>query len=103
MYIQYIYTIHIQYIYVYASFSQPQYKTVRYVCIYLVLSATDQAKAVRELTQHVRETNSKVSEQDVGETIRRRNERKPFERGLHMDLRPGSTKTDSWENLIRTP
>ena len=72
--------------YVYTSFLQP-----------------DQAKAVRELTQHVRETNSKVSEQDVGETIRRRNERKPFERGLHMDLRPGSTKTDSWENLIRTP
>ena len=76
---------------------------MRYVCIYLVLSATDQAKAVRELTQHVRETNSKVSEQDVGETIRRRNERKPLERGLHKGLQPGSTKTDTWENLIRSP
>ena len=51
---------------------------MRYVCIYLVLSATDQAKAVRELTQHVRETNSEVSEQDVGETTRRRNDRKHF-------------------------
>ena len=36
----------------------------------LVLSATDQAKAVRELThQHVRETTSEGSEQDDGETI----------------------------------
>ena len=51
-----------------ASFSQPWYKKVRYVCIYLVLSATDQAKSVRELTQHVGETNSVVSKQDVGET-----------------------------------
>ena len=38
---------------------------MRYVWIYLVLSATDQAKAVRELTQNVRETTSDVSEQDV--------------------------------------
>ena len=41
------------------------------------LSATDQAKAIRELNQHVRETTSEVSEQDVGETTRRRNDRKP--------------------------
>ena len=41
------------------------------------LTATDQAKAVRELTQHVREATSEVSEQDVGETTRRRNDRKP--------------------------
>ena len=35
----------------------------------LVLSTTDQAKAVRELThQHLRETTSEVSEQDDGET-----------------------------------
>ena len=47
-----------------------------FACINLVLSATDQAKAVRELTQH--ETTSAVSEQDVGETTRRRNDRKPF-------------------------
>jgi len=42
----------------------------------LVLSATNQAKAVKELTQHVREMTSEVSEQDVGETARRRNDRK---------------------------
>ena len=42
----------------------------------LVLSATDQAKAVKELTQHVREMTSEVSEQDVGKTTRRRNDRK---------------------------
>ena len=41
------------------------------------LSATDQALAVRELTQHVREATSDVSEQDVGETTRSRNDRKP--------------------------
>ena len=56
---------------VHASFSQPSYKRVRYACVYLFLSATDQAKAVRELT-------SEVGEQDVGETPRRRNDRKPF-------------------------
>ena len=33
---------------------------------------------VRELTQHVRETTSQVGEEDVGETTRRRNERKPL-------------------------
>ena len=48
--------------YVYASFSQPWYKRVRYACIYLVLSATDQAKAVWQLIQQVRETTSEVSE-----------------------------------------
>ena len=42
----------------------------------LVLSATDQVKAVKELTQHVREMTSEVSEQDVGKTTRRRNDRK---------------------------
>ena len=31
------------------------------------LSATDQAKAIREITRHVRETTSEVSEQDVDE------------------------------------
>ena len=41
----------------------------------LVLSATDQAKAVEELTQHVREMTSEVSEQGVGKTTRRRNDR----------------------------
>ena len=54
------------------------YKKVRYACIYLVLSATDKAKAVGEVTQNVRETTSEVySEQEVGETTRRRNDRKP--------------------------
>ena len=48
---------------VYASFSQPWYKKVRYACIYLDLSATHQAKAVWELTQHVREMTSEVSKQ----------------------------------------
>ena len=43
----------------------------------LVLSATDQAKAVKDLTQHVREMASEVSEQDVGKTTRSRNDRKP--------------------------
>ena len=62
---------------VHAWFSQPSYKKVRYACVYLFLSATDQAKAVRELTQHVRETTSEVGEQDVGETTRRRNDREP--------------------------
>ena len=46
---------------VHAWFSQPPYKKVRCACVYLFLSATDQAKAVRELT-------SEVGEQDVGET-----------------------------------
>ena len=41
---------------------------MRYACEYLVLSSTDQEKAVTELTQHVSETTSEVSEQDVGET-----------------------------------
>ena len=36
--------------------------------MYFVTLATDQAKAVRELTQHVRETTSEVRERDVGET-----------------------------------
>ena len=48
--------------YVYASFSQLWYKRVRYTCIYLVLSATDQAKAVWQLIQQVRETTSEVNE-----------------------------------------
>ena len=49
-----------------------------YECIYFVLSATDQAKAVKELPQHISETTSEVSEQDVGETTRRRTNRKPL-------------------------
>ena len=52
---------------VYASTSQSWYKKVRYACAYLVLSTTDQMKAVGELTQHVRQTTSEVSEQDVGQ------------------------------------
>ena len=51
---------------------------MRYACIYLLLSATDKAKAVRELTRDVRETTSQVGEEDVGETTRRRNDRKPL-------------------------
>ena len=43
-------------------------KKVRYACVYLVLSATDQAKAVAELIQHVHETTLEAVEQDVGET-----------------------------------
>ena len=35
---------------IYASFSQPWYKKVRYACIFFDLSVTDQAKVVRELT-----------------------------------------------------
>ena len=53
---------------VYGSFSQPWYKKVRYACVYLVLLATDQAKAVGELTQHVRETTSEVGETTVNPT-----------------------------------
>ena len=41
------------------------------------LTATDQPKKVRELTQHVREATSEVSKQDAGETTRSRNDRKP--------------------------
>ena len=52
-------------------------KKMRYTCIYPVLLATDQAKAVRELTQHVRETTSKGSEQYAGETTCRRKDRRP--------------------------
>ena len=57
---------------VYASFAQPWYKKVWYTYIYHVLLATDKAKVVRELTQHVRETTSEVSEQDIGESTLRR-------------------------------
>ena len=39
---------------VYASFSQPWYKKVWHESIYFVLLATDEVKAVRELTQQVR-------------------------------------------------
>ena len=71
----------------YASFSQPSYKIVRYACtVYLVLSATDQAKAVREVTQHVSETTSEDSEQDVTETTRRRNDRKPSHRHIYHNF-----------------
>ena len=62
---------------VYASLSHSLSKKVRYACIYCVLLANDQAKAVRELTKQVRETTSEVSEQHVGETTRRRNDGKP--------------------------
>ena len=40
----------------------------RCACICFVLSATDQEKAVKELTQHASESTSEVGEQDVGET-----------------------------------
>ena len=46
--------------------------------MYLVLSANDQAKVVRELTQHVHEMTSEVREQDIVKTTRRRNDRKPL-------------------------
>ena len=36
--------------------------------MYLVLSANDQAKVVRELTQHVHEMTSEVREQDIVKT-----------------------------------
>lgn len=42
--------------------------------MYLVLSTTDQAKAVEEVTRHVSETTSEDSEQNVGETTRTRND-----------------------------
>ena len=45
---------------------------VQHACIYLFLLATDKAKVVRELTEHVRETTSEVSGQDIGESTRRR-------------------------------
>ena len=38
-----------------------------YASIYFVFSATDQVKAVKVLPQHISETTSEVSEQDVGE------------------------------------
>ena len=49
-----------------------------YACIYFVLSATDQVKAVKVLPQHISETTSEVSEQDVGETTHWRTNRKPL-------------------------
>ena len=46
--------------------------------IYMLRSLSpNQVIAVRELTQHIREKTSEVREQDVGETTRRRNYRKP--------------------------
>ena len=50
--------------------------------MYLVLSTTDQAKAVGEVTQHVSETTSEDSEQNVGETTRRRGWKGGMWRGL---------------------
>jgi len=43
---------------------------------YLLFLANNWAQAVRELTRHESEKTSEVSEQDVGETTRRRNDRK---------------------------
>ena len=51
-----------------------QKKCDTHACTYLVLSVTDQAKAVKEPNQLVCETTSQVSEQDVDETTRRRND-----------------------------
>ena len=42
---------------------------MRYACVYLVLSATDQAKVVGELTQHVRETTVNPTEHTEGACI----------------------------------
>ena len=42
---------------------------MRYACVYLVLLATDQAKAVGELTQHVRETTVNPTEHTEGACI----------------------------------
>ena len=41
---------------------------MRYASIYFVVLATDQEKAVKELTQHASESTSEVGEQDVSET-----------------------------------
>ena len=41
---------------------------MRYASVYFVVLATDQEKAVKELTQHASESTSEVGEQDVGET-----------------------------------
>ena len=60
---------------------------MRYACVYVVLSATDQAKAVGELTRHVRETTSELGKQEIGETTCGRNDCKPYgayRRGLYM-------------------
>ena len=61
-----------------------QKSAMRVYIQYLLLLATNRAKAVRELTWHESEKTSEVSEQDVGETIRRRNDRKhvPRERKI---------------------
>ena len=58
---------------VYASFSQLGYKVVRYASVYIVLSATDQAKAVRELTHTYAKrlqklANSTLAKRLVGKT-----------------------------------
>ena len=45
---------------------------VQHACIYLVFLATDKAKVVRELTEHVHETTSEGREHDIGESTRRR-------------------------------
>ena len=47
--------------------------------MYLILSATDQAKAVTELTKHVHKTTSEVGEQDVGKTTCTGNKHKPLQ------------------------
>ena len=63
--------------YMLRSLSHDTKKCDTHACTYLVLSTTDQAKAVRELTQLVCETSSQVSEQDVDETTRSRKDSKP--------------------------
>ena len=60
-----------------------------FVCSAMIQkSATDQAKAVTEMTQHVRETTSEVSEQGVGETTSRRNDRKPRDIIGRLSVKP---------------
>ena len=77
------------YIYLHMIQKKPWYKKVRYACIYLVLSATDRAKTVGEVTQHVRETTSEVcSEQEVGETTLRWNDRKPRKGQMERRILP---------------
>ena len=65
----------------YASFSQSCYKksgTHVYTSFFQLLIRR------KLLTQHVREMTSEVSEQDVGEATRRRNDRNPNEQQEHL-------------------
>ena len=54
---------------VYASFSQPGYKVVRYASVYLVVSATDQVKAVRELTHTYAKRLQKLANRNLAKRL----------------------------------